>query len=251
MPENITLPDLKSNAQYPAIQACDLTLGFLANSAACCSFNLAEDVAARLGHHHQFTPPWANQLARDSSSPEDQSKSHVIVDPHVTEIVKAEGESPDIDSPHDLASTSEQRSLPDLSSEFSTNVDSLMRTIQLQSKRPQRQPSSFSISDLTPPRSSPDSDTMQPEPSRRDPKRRKPQQIYQCSEPSCAKTFHQRTHLEIHERAHTGYKPFVRGKLRGASQNLNTDIWIVALQGADMRPAIFAAWKPEGAVGCI
>lgn len=32
---------------------------------------------------------------------------------------------------------------------------------------------------------------------------------YQCHLPSCAKVFFQKTHLEIHVRAHTGYKPFV------------------------------------------
>lgn len=32
---------------------------------------------------------------------------------------------------------------------------------------------------------------------------------YQCHVPWCAKRFFQKTHLEIHSRAHTGYKPFV------------------------------------------
>lgn len=32
---------------------------------------------------------------------------------------------------------------------------------------------------------------------------------YQCNVPSCSKVFFQKTHLEIHERAHTGSKPFV------------------------------------------
>ena len=33
---------------------------------------------------------------------------------------------------------------------------------------------------------------------------------YQCDVPSCAKHFFQKTHLDIHMRAHTGHKPFVR-----------------------------------------
>ena len=32
---------------------------------------------------------------------------------------------------------------------------------------------------------------------------------YQCNVPSCGKIFFQKTHLDIHVRAHTGYKPFV------------------------------------------
>lgn len=33
---------------------------------------------------------------------------------------------------------------------------------------------------------------------------------YPCKIQSCAKVFTQKTHLEIHTRAHTGYKPYVR-----------------------------------------
>ena len=32
---------------------------------------------------------------------------------------------------------------------------------------------------------------------------------YACKIPSCSKVFNQKTHLEIHIRAHTGYKPYV------------------------------------------
>ena len=37
----------------------------------------------------------------------------------------------------------------------------------------------------------------------------KARKTYQCSIATCAKLFYQKTHLEIHTRAHTGYKPFV------------------------------------------
>ena len=37
----------------------------------------------------------------------------------------------------------------------------------------------------------------------------RPRIKYQCHVSSCAKLFFQKTHLEIHMRAHTGYKPFV------------------------------------------
>ena len=37
----------------------------------------------------------------------------------------------------------------------------------------------------------------------------KARKTYQCSIAACAKLFYQKTHLDIHTRAHTGYKPFV------------------------------------------
>ena len=40
--------------------------------------------------------------------------------------------------------------------------------------------------------------------------RSRPRNKYQCSLHSCGKVFFQKTHLDIHVRAHTGYKPFVR-----------------------------------------
>jgi hypothetical protein len=39
--------------------------------------------------------------------------------------------------------------------------------------------------------------------------RNKTRKRYQCSMPGCHKSFFQKTHLEIHTRAHTGVKPFV------------------------------------------
>ncbi|KAF2199839.1 hypothetical protein GQ43DRAFT_397840 [Delitschia confertaspora ATCC 74209] len=37
----------------------------------------------------------------------------------------------------------------------------------------------------------------------------RPKKSYQCTMPDCFKVFSQKTHLEIHPRAHTGSKPFV------------------------------------------
>ena len=37
----------------------------------------------------------------------------------------------------------------------------------------------------------------------------RPRKKYQCDVTSCAKVFFQKTHLNIHARAHTGHKPFV------------------------------------------
>ncbi|KAI9836691.1 MAG: hypothetical protein M1819_001327 [Sarea resinae] len=39
--------------------------------------------------------------------------------------------------------------------------------------------------------------------------RSKAKKRYQCEVPGCYKSFYQKTHLEIHTRAHTGFKPFV------------------------------------------
>jgi hypothetical protein len=70
---------------------------------------------------------------------------------------------------------------------FSTDVDCLMKAIQQKS-----QP--------TPAAPAP------PPPEIKVVKARK---RYQCSMPDCNKSFYQKTHLEIHTRAHTGVKPFV------------------------------------------
>jgi hypothetical protein len=34
---------------------------------------------------------------------------------------------------------------------------------------------------------------------------------YHCQLKNCMKSFYQKTHLDIHERAHTGFKPYVSG----------------------------------------
>lgn len=72
---------------------------------------------------------------------------------------------------------------------FSTDIDTLMLAIQAQ--RPANQKRSNDVATPTEPSSS------------------KARKRYQCSLPNCGKTFYQKTHLEIHTRAHTGVKPFV------------------------------------------
>ncbi|KAL8706350.1 MAG: hypothetical protein Q9201_000604 [Fulgogasparrea decipioides] len=220
-PESMDLLRMTGNGQYPAMQARDMSLGVFFN------FDLA-----RLGQV-SATPPWTDatdDVVISSSCYKHvcstiNSASHVVpstdplvVDPYRIQIVQIKGECLDADSTLDLVLTPDQRRCSSTTGEFSTNVDSLMRTIQQQSKRPPRHSTSFPTRDLTPPRSSSESETMHAESHRREPKRRKPLQTYQCSEASCAKIFHQRTHLEIHERAHTGHKPFVRGTPHNASK---------------------------------
>ncbi|KAF2819126.1 zinc finger protein-like protein OZF [Ophiobolus disseminans] len=71
---------------------------------------------------------------------------------------------------------------------FATDVDTLMKAIQAkQPTSPQRQEV----------------------PKYEEPKvTQKPRKRYQCHMPDCNKSFYQKTHLEIHIRAHTGAKPF-------------------------------------------
>lgn len=90
----------------------------------------------------------------------------------------------------------------------SIDVDTLMRTIQNKADRPSRQVQAGerkcterrSVSS-DPGTSTTDSSTgLGPSTRRR----------YPCKIQSCEKVFTQKTHLEIHTRAHTGYKPYVR-----------------------------------------
>ncbi|EON65874.1 hypothetical protein W97_05116 [Coniosporium apollinis CBS 100218] len=78
---------------------------------------------------------------------------------------------------------------------FSTDVDILMKAIQAKTapaQARQQRPSKIVKELQEAPRS-----------SGRTKKR------YQCSMPDCYKSFYQKTHLEIHTRAHTGVKPFL------------------------------------------
>lgn len=94
---------------------------------------------------------------------------------------------------------------------FGTDVDVLMRTIQTKTKfRPQQQltPRPYGVRS-----SSTTSIGSASDPDRGTEKHRGTgktmRKRYECDAPSCTKSFFQKTHLEIHMRAHTGYKPFV------------------------------------------
>lgn len=77
---------------------------------------------------------------------------------------------------------------------FSTDIDTLMRAIQSKQHPKHEQKH---IPTCSP--SSPTSVSARPKSRKR----------YQCAIPGCDKAFHQKTHLDIHTRAHTGVKPFL------------------------------------------
>ncbi|KAI9844104.1 MAG: hypothetical protein M1837_005818 [Sclerophora amabilis] len=105
---------------------------------------------------------------------------------------------------------------------FATDVDTLMKAIQSMSKSGHQQENPIAVPDASPqhtypaiPPSAryPEEQTRRldaPEaPGPRTPEgSQKGKKRYECEIPGCGKAFSQKTHLEIHTRAHTGVKPF-------------------------------------------
>lgn len=71
----------------------------------------------------------------------------------------------------------------------------------------------------------------------------KPRKRYQCNMPGCSKSFYQKTHLEIHVRAHTGAKPFVSSSIHNL---YNTYLPETGLQSAILWPAFLTTWQSQG-----
>lgn len=97
--------------------------------------------------------------------------------------------------------------IPQNEKDIGTDVDTLMRAIQTKATLPAHkiQPPKFYDHDARDSSSDTGSSAMNCIPIESKSKRR-----YPCRIPSCAKVFTQKTHLEIHMRAHTGHKPYVR-----------------------------------------
>ena len=71
----------------------------------------------------------------------------------------------------------------------------------------------------------------------------KPRKRYQCTIPNCNKSFYQKTHLEIHIRAHTGAKPFVR--LPTCRYTRATLTIPLELQGSRLWTVLLTARQPQ------
>lgn len=102
--------------------------------------------------------------------------------------------------------------------EFSTEIDTLMKTIQSKPKLVQPQlPPLHQFTNGVPGWSHPayaasvpaGQTVFTPQQDRSLPTKQKARRKYECTLPHCRKSFYQKTHLDIHMRAHTGDKPFV------------------------------------------
>jgi hypothetical protein len=98
---------------------------------------------------------------------------------------------------------------------FDTEVDTLMKAIQAKSQTAQSSHNSSSLDQTT---TLGISHTSYSSTCAQDSKDELPEDAsnskngkrrYQCQIKTCMKSFYQKTHLDIHQRAHTGFKPYV------------------------------------------
>ena len=99
--------------------------------------------------------------------------------------------------------------VPPIEKDIGTDVDTLMRAIQTKATLPVQQIQSPRVHGNNSVRE-PSSDSVSSAVKCNIPIASKSKRRYPCRIPSCAKVFTQKTHLEIHMRAHTGHKPYVR-----------------------------------------
>ncbi|KAF2860956.1 hypothetical protein K470DRAFT_216079 [Piedraia hortae CBS 480.64] len=135
-------------------------------------------------HHHQIKPPGLTTNLENEAFVKTEKPSPI----HPAAFFPNEVQYPQDMSKQYVAEVAKQPPPPTPTSakpvEFSTDIDILMRAIQskAQSTEPKQRPVRSSS---------------------------KTRKRYHCEVPDCGKTFYQKTHLELHSRAHTGIKPFV------------------------------------------
>lgn len=127
--------------------------------------------------------------------------------------VKAEDVSPDDGSYGFYHVSPQDLHAPEQSQDASsgTHVDTLMRAIQTKSENrsPQQPPHTVYHPPDRKSYSNPPEQRIRSRGLGFDQGAFRCRKKYQCHVASCAKVFFQKTHLEIHVRAHTGHKPFV------------------------------------------
>ena len=162
-------------------------------------------------------------------------------------VVKAEDVSPDDGSygfyhvsPQDLHAPGQTQD-----ASLGTDVDTLMRAIQTKSE--ERSPQQSPPTDYPRGRKSYSNTPEQRIRSRGlgfDQGPIRCRKKYQCHVASCAKVFFQKTHLEIHVRAHTGHKPFVSDN--HCLHQTDKAQECLALQRSIMRPTFLTTRQPQG-----
>ncbi|KAF2657412.1 zinc finger protein-like protein OZF [Lophiostoma macrostomum CBS 122681] len=136
-----------------------------------------------------------------------------------TPPVKAEADSPaqpshlynDASYGEDYKPTIASTTNPADGIDFATDVDTLMKAIQAKqrpSPHQQQRPLPPQVREISHP-VIPETIGSSPQQKEEAPTVQKPRKRYHCSIDGCNKSFYQKTHLEIHTRAHTGVKPFL------------------------------------------
>ena len=214
--------------QGAASRAFDSTLGVLSSPVACysterdsagfgCEFGCtALPLISSIDELASPTPRCDTvPLASTAKSLAAYAHGSLIVDPQDTQHIKGEIDALDLKSPFEFSLTPDRYFCPRITEDSNINVDTLVRTIQLKSQRPSRYPCRSSNTNASSPSSTSEPKAVLSQHKGCSVGRRRNRKSYECSMPSCNKTFYQKAHLEIHIRAHTGFKPFVRVDQQG------------------------------------
>lgn len=160
------------------------------------SYDLAHGTASGAAMFGSLSWPAPNvpQLVRDSSYSSTGSEPYIKMEDAPVHPSQLLYDSTAFASPPESSSSigSLDETKPSV---FSTDIDTLMRAIQSKQspKREQKHNPTCSASS----------------PISLSPQKPRSKKRYQCAIPGCDKAFHQKTHLDIHTRAHTGVKPFL------------------------------------------